>query len=122
MGTLDVNYVRSESKTKVSYSSVVPKATRTTAVPFANLALAGSGMSDNSFVSNQISAKFLVPLNKQMSVTLLGGYEDGETVDWHYPSNMTSNLIYQTGATVQMDAGPQAYHITTFGMMFNYKM
>lgn len=121
---LELNYTRSESRTKISYNYVNPVTSpgNLSAVALANAAVAGYGMPDNTFVSNVVSANLLVPLNKQASLRFLGSYENGSTLDWHYPANMTSLLVYQTGATAQMDAGPQSYHIWTGGILFQYKM
>ncbi|HTY98203.1 MAG TPA: MtrB/PioB family outer membrane beta-barrel protein, partial [Rhodocyclaceae bacterium] len=124
--TLDVNFLVSRSKTAIGYSYVDPNAVgETTAVSAALMGVAGSGMPDITYSTYQINGNLLIPVDKQMSVRLLGSFEYGKIVDWHYPDNLTNNLILGTGnaaSALQMDAGPQSYHVTTVGIMLLYKM
>lgn len=146
---LTFNYTYSQSTTKISYQYSDPNALITgtantvgqwngtnngqtlvasqsnniSAVPIAQAALAGTGLPDNSFVSNRIGASLLVPLDKQMAVRINGSYEDGKTVDWHYPTNMgAGQLCFGANNSCYLDAGPQSYHVSAVSVVFNYKL
>jgi hypothetical protein len=126
--TLDVNLKYSISKTAISYNYVNPiTAGETTAVSNAVglAATAGNGMPDMTYSSLQLNESLLIPVNKQMTVRLSASQEYGSSTDWHYPSSLQQNLVLGTGNavnSVQMDAGPQNYHVYTVGVMMNYKM
>jgi len=121
---LDINYVRSQSRTKIAYNYVDPAvAGENTAVTTAvGTTVVGYGMPDNSFVTNKLTGNFFMPITQQTTVRFLASYENGKSKDWHYPSSLTSNLILGTGASFQLDAGPQDYHVSTIGAMLQYKL
>ena len=120
--TLDLNFVYSHNKTKIGYTYVDPVAAgETTAVSAAVAGVAGNGMSDITFSTYKLNGSFLIPVDKQVSVRLSASQEYGKSVDWHYPGNLQQNLVLGVG-TVQMDAGPQSYTVSTVGVLLQYKM
>ena len=119
---LDLNFVYSHSQTKIDYSYVNPVAAgETTAVAANAVGLSGSGMPDIIYSTYKLNGSFLIPIDKQMSVRLAASHEYGKSVDWHYPANLQQNLVLGVG-TVQMDAGPQSYHVSTVAVLLQYKM
>ena len=120
--TLDVNFVYSHSRTKIGYNYVDPVAAgETTAVAANAVGLAGSGMSDITFSTYKLNGSYLIPIDKKMSVRLAASQEYGKSVDWRHPDNLQQNLVLGVG-TVQMDAGPQSYNVSTVGVLLQYKM
>ena len=117
---LDVNFTRTQAVTRTAYMYD----TAGTVVAAANQALASNGMPDNTYATNLLSASLMVPINKQLSTRLGASYEAGKITDWHYTGlENGGNMVTGVQANpVYIDAGPKDYHVTTVGIMLQYKM
>jgi len=105
---VDMNYVYSEGKTKISYRGIGTSAA---------LAANGNGaFPDMKVSSNLLQANLLYPVSKEITARLLYTYEIGKIDDWHYAGDLQGNL----GVTsIIVDGGPQRYKTHLLGLMFN---
>ena len=115
--TLDIGFLHLESKTRFNYDYTVGGA-----VAAAVAGTAGNGYPDINYLTDQLNASLLIPFSKKLSLRLQAGYEKGRVKDWRYPESLNSNLILGTGASFQMDAGPQSYQATSVGVLLQYKL
>jgi hypothetical protein len=112
---LDTNFTRALGRTQIGYS--YNAAALGTPV---NATLAGDGFSDLAFAQNIFNANVLVPLTKNVLLRLLLRYESGKIRDWHY-DGVADNPMPANNA-VYLDAGPQDYRATTFGILFQVRI
>lgn len=113
---LDTNFTRSLGRTHIGYT-YNPAALGMTAV---QVALAGNGLSDLTFAQNVFSVNALLPLEKDLSLRVLYGYESGKIRDWHY-DGVAANPMPANNA-VYLDAGPKDYRATTIGVLLHWRM
>jgi len=113
---LDANFTRSLGRTQIDYS-YNPAALGMTAV---QTALAGNGLSDLTLAQYVLNASLVIPINKDMSLNLLGRIEAGKIRDWHY-DGVAANPMPANNAAY-LDAGPQDYRAKLFGVLIRVTM
>ena len=120
---LDLNFTRSLGRSRLGYTY-----TPGGAVSVANAPFAGSGMPDIAIIQNIFEAGLVVPVDKRMAVRLLYRYESGKIRDWHYQNIEGSPVALGAAgaaglpAAVILDGGPQDFHASVFGVLFQLKM
>jgi hypothetical protein len=113
---LDLNFTRALARTQIHYA-YNPAALGMTAV---QTALAGDGLSDLTFAQNVVSASVIIPIDKHVSLNVLGRYETGRVRDWHY-DGVATNPVPANNA-VYLDAGPQDYRAVLIGLLMRVTM
>ena len=113
---LDANFTRALGRTQIGYS-YNPAALGMTAV---QTALAGNGLSDLTLAQYVLNASLVIPINKDVSLNLLGRFESGKIRDWHY-DGVAANPMPANNA-VYLDAGPQDYRAKLFGVLMRVTM
>jgi hypothetical protein len=105
----DLSYTYSFGRSKISYQygsgvSLTPT----------QMALAGNGFSDLTFLQNVLEASLLVPINKTFAARFYYRFENGKVNDWHY-AGVAQNPVPATNA-VYLDSGLQDYRVNVFGV------
>jgi hypothetical protein len=105
----DLNYTYSFGRSKISYQYGPGIGLTPT-----QIALAGNGFSDLSFLQNVLEASLLVPINKTVAARFYYRFENGKVNDWHY-DGVAQNPVPETNA-VYLDSGLQNYRVNIFGL------
>ncbi len=106
---LDLSYTYSNGRSKISYDYGAGLA-----LSDADVALAGSGMPDMTFIQNVLQASLLVPINKTVAMRFYYRFDEARISDWHY-DGVAQNPV-PTAGTVVLDSGPQNYRVNAFGV------
>jgi hypothetical protein len=107
----DVNYTYSFGRSKISYQYGPGISLGLTPT---QIALAGNGFSDLTFLQNVLEASLLVPINKTVAARFYYRFENGKVNDWHY-AGVAQNPVPATNA-VYLDSGLQDYRVNVFGL------
>jgi hypothetical protein len=113
---LDASFSRSIGRTRIGYT-LNPAALGLTAL---QAGLAGDGFSDLFFAQNVLAASLAVPLNKDVTMRVLVRHEMGRLRDWHYDGVAEGPM--PTNNSAYLDAGPQDYRATLFGLFFQVRL
>jgi hypothetical protein len=113
---LDSNLTRTLGRTRIGYSYNAA-ALGMTAL---QAALAGDGLSDLVFAQTIATVNVLVPVQKDVTVRFLLRREIGKVRDWHY-DGVAQNPMPANNA-LYLDAGPQDWRVTVFGVFVQMRM
>jgi hypothetical protein len=113
---LDASFTRALGRTTIGYAY---NAAALGITP-AQVAIAGSGPSDMTFAQNIFNATLLVPLNPRVALRALVRYETGKVRDWHYDG--VAETAMPANNALYLDAGPQDYRTTVFGLFLHVRM
>jgi putative beta-barrel porin MtrB/PioB len=112
----EVGYTHSGGRTRVNYGyNAAALGLNATQV-----ALAGDGWPDLTFVQNFVEANALVPVQRRLSLRVIYRYENARIRDWHYDGILVNPMPANNGA--YLDFGPQNYKTHLFGVLFRYEM
>lgn len=111
-----VDYTYAVSTTDIRYNYGAA------AVLAAQVAAAGAGLPNMTYVQQTLNFNLLIPINKRLSVRLYDRVEIGGVTDWHY-DGVVHNAVtnYDLGAT-QLDSGLTDYHANVIGFFIQYKL
>jgi hypothetical protein len=118
---LGIDYSYSESSTHINYNFGSTAFSATPANNTAMALLAGSALPDMTTLQNTITLNLVKPINKKSSVRLLYRYEEMKIKDWHYDGVITGAMAAYDGNTLLLDAGPQNYHVSVVGLLYQLK-
>jgi hypothetical protein len=113
---LDASFTRSLGRTRIRYGYNAAALGLTAA----QVRLAADGLPDIGFAQNVFDASVLVPLGRDWSMRVLLRRETGRVRDWHY-DGLADNPL-PTSNAVYLDAGPQDYRNTLFGVFFQVRL
>lgn len=112
----DLNYTWSKGRTRISEKYRDPTGAGV-GLNATTRPIADHGFSALTFAQHAIETNLLIPINNATSVRLLYRYERGRINDWHY-DGIDTNPVPAAGAQVMLDAGPENYHASLIGVMF----
>jgi hypothetical protein len=113
---LDANASRVLGRTRIDYAYNAAALGLTPA----QAALTGSGLSDLTFAQTFVDASLLVPIDRNLALRFLLRYESGRIRDWHY-EGLAANPM-PTNNSAYLDAGPQDYRATVWGLLFHVRL
>ena len=89
---------------------------------------AGNRQPDITIIQNIFDASLVVPFSRQVALRVLYRYESGSIRDWHYQNIEGTPVVLSAGGAgalptaVVLDGGPQDFHASVFGVLFQIKM
>lgn len=119
---IGIDYTYARSSTHISYDFSSTAFSATPANNTAMALLAGNALPDMTTVQNTITLHLLKQLDKKTSVRATYRHDGMRIKDWHYDGVITKAMAAYDAGTLLMDAGPQNYHVNTFGVFLNYKL
>lgn len=119
---LVVDYTYSRSNTHINYDFGATAFSAIAANNLAMAALAGSALPDMTTVQNTLALNLVRNIDKKTSVRAIYRFESMRIADWHYDGVMHNVMAAYDANTLLLDSGPMNYHVSTFGVMLNYKL
>jgi hypothetical protein len=119
---LGVDYTYARSYTHISYNFGSTAFGANAANDAAMAAVAGSALPDMTTIQNTIAVNLVKNIDKKTSVRAIYRFESMRIADWHYDNVLHNAMAAFDGNTLLLDSGPMNYHVSTFGVMLNYKL
>ena len=111
---LDFRYAYADARSPVSYEAASQGAST---LPLAG-ELAGA-FPDITFRQHLAETSLVFPISGRLAARLYHRYEDTRLVDWHY-TGLAGSLLQ--GSILYLDAGPQSYRASVFGVFLQYRL
>ena len=119
---LGIDYTYTKSSTHISYNFGSTALSATPANQAAMAVIAGSALPDMTTLQNTITLNLVRPIDKKSSVRLLYRYEDMKIKDWHYDGVIKNIMAAYDSGTLLLDSGPQNYHTSVVGLLYQLKL
>ncbi len=119
---LGIDYAFARSSTHISYDFGPTAFSATPANNAAMALLAGSALPDMTTVQHTLTMNLVKAIDKKTTIRAVYRYENMRIADWHYDGVIKNVMAAYDAGTMLLDSGPLNYHVSTIGVMLNYKL